>query len=324
MRCFRMTVCAGLAVCLCLCAACGGTTPSVTVTTGSDPASCVPDCAPILQPTSVVIPEATEPDAPTTEPATEATEHTHMYVSEVFAPTCIKGGYTLKTCACGSTMCTDEKGPLGHAFGTPTISRAATCTTQGIQSAVCRRCGQIQTTPTPRTPHAFGAWSVTQIASDTIRGEETCRCQSCGYTIRRTIPPYSAAIYTEAQEALDMLELINAERRKAGVRPLAFDFDRYVCVDVRARESIENFSHTRPNGQKYVSVIAEQGCVMPDAWAENLQYNIHPQYPLQSAHEILMASEGHRKNILNPVYATVSIRVLRCEAGTYVAQLFCA
>ena len=327
MRQARTAACIALAVWLCLCAGCGkamhidGTTE--TVETSSGVAAVSPSLLGSTEPESITEEPSTDTFSTTDEETTE-TKHTHIYTSEVIEPTCTKGGYTIRTCTCGDTMRTDETEALGHAFGKPVVLKASTCTANGTQKNVCTRCGYSETVPSPRAPHDFTAWVVTQQSTENLKGEESCRCKVCGYTITREIPERSAEVYTEAQEALEMLDLINEARKQAGVRPLAFDYERYVCAEVRAKESVNSFSHTRPNGEDFITVVKEQGCTVPDAWAENLQYSTNPQNPVQRAHDMLMASEEHKENILNPRYATVAIYVLRFDGGTYIAQLFFA
>ncbi len=331
MRRLRGAACAALAVWLCVCAGCGNKLPEdATTDFPTESASETAARSPLPDDISLSQIHTTDADCePSTDDALTQTEtvpsetaHVHAYASEVVAPTCTKGGYTVKTCACGNTIRTDETEPLGHAFDKPIILRASTCTVNGEQKNVCTRCGYSETVLSPRAPHDFTAWVITQNATESLKGEETCRCKVCGYTLTRLIPEKSAAVYTEAEEALAMLDLINASRKQAGVRPLAFDYARYVCAEVRAREATESFSHTRPNGEDFSTVVREQGCAAPDAWAENLQYSTNRENTIERAHEVLMASEEHRENILDPKYATVAICVLRCDKGTYIAQLF--
>lgn len=44
------------------------------------------------------------------------TPHVHKYTSEVIAPSCTIGGYTMHTCECGHSYQSDETAPLGHKY----------------------------------------------------------------------------------------------------------------------------------------------------------------------------------------------------------------
>ena len=45
---------------------------------------------------------------------TQTPQHAHNYVLTPVSPTCISGGYTLYTCACGDSFIADETDALGH------------------------------------------------------------------------------------------------------------------------------------------------------------------------------------------------------------------
>lgn len=51
-------------------------------------------------------------------------------------------------------------------------------------------------------------------------------------------------------DELYTLELINAEREKVGLPALTFNYKLYNCTKLRADETKEKLSHTRPNGKK--------------------------------------------------------------------------
>ncbi len=55
--------------------------------------------------------------------------------------------------------------------------------------------------------------------------------------------------------AREVLELVNAERARYNLRPLrlADDLNRY--ADIRAKEIVKQFSHTRPNGENGALII---------------------------------------------------------------------
>lgn len=128
-------------------------------------------------------------------------------------------------------------------------------------------------------------------------------------------------IYLPSQLEMAFLRLINEERRKVGLGELTFDLEIYECAKIRAEETIERWSHTRPDGSKYKSVYEACGFELPHWTSENLGKRF---VEVESMMDALMNSEGHRINILFDKFDAVCIAVvLNEETGLYhVAQLF--
>lgn len=117
-----------------------------------------------------------------------------------------------------------------------------------------------------------------------------------------------------------MLELVNAERAKAGLRPLVAD-ERVRAV---ARDHSADmfragyFSHTSPSGDGPAERIRRGGIPFLAA-GENLA--LAPTVDV--AHSGLMASPGHRQNILTPEFSRVGIGVVSAGAhGRMFTQNF--
>jgi len=107
-------------------------------------------------------------------------------------------------------------------------------------------------------------------------------------------------------EAL-MLELVNAERMQAGLRPLRADAElaqvaRRHAADMFARGY---FSHVTPEGRDPFDRMRAAD-VRFLAAGENLAL----ARSLQLAHDGLMDSPGHRANILRPVFGRLGVGVL--------------
>ena len=64
-----------------------------------------------------------------------------------------------------------------HTFGTWEITKAPTCTKEGIKEQYCS-CGQKQTQTIPTSDHIFGVWHIIKEATCTVNGlkERTCSC----------------------------------------------------------------------------------------------------------------------------------------------------
>ncbi len=126
---------------------------------------------------------------------------------------------------------------------------------------------------------------------------------------------------------LEILELVNIEREKAGLKPLKFWYDQHECAIIRASEinDISTFSHTRPDGRAWHTVFED--CGFDDYWklGENLALYFTSAEQVMYGATGWMNSPGHRANILNPDFDYIAIGV--CESveyeGYYAAsQLF--
>ena len=116
-------------------------------------------------------------------------------------------------------------------------------------------------------------------------------------------------------EAFEILELINAERKKEGLPEVKMDKELLDAAMLRAAECSVYYSHTRPNGtQCFTAFPAGAG-----ASGENIAIG------QQSAEEVMdgwMNSQGHRANILNGSYNSVGVGVF-CHQGIYTwVQVF--
>lgn len=119
--------------------------------------------------------------------------------------------------------------------------------------------------------------------------------------------------------ANQVLQLVNAERSKAGLSKLTMDTTLSAAAQKRAVETETSFSHTRPNGTKFSTVLAEYGISYRTS-GENLAYG------QRSPEEVVngwMNSPGHRANILNGNFNKIGIGVHQSSNGTiYWSQLF--
>lgn len=106
--------------------------------------------------------------------------HTHvMNVSEVIAPTCTTGGYTIYTCVCGETETRDYVDALGHEY--EAVVTAPTCTEVGYTTYTCACGDSYVADEVAALGHGFGEWEVTKEATEFEAGIETRAC-ACGAT----------------------------------------------------------------------------------------------------------------------------------------------
>ncbi|MBR4741685.1 MAG: hypothetical protein IK079_02140 [Desulfovibrio sp.] len=101
--------------------------------------------------------------------------------------------------------------------------------------------------------------------------------------------------------------------------PVYFDATLDEIASIRASEVAETFSHTRPNGLPWNSLLKEFG-VHWSACAENIAFG------QSTAAEVMnswLHSPGHRANILNESYTHIGIGVTRNHKGQLVwTQIF--
>ena len=101
----------------------------------------------------------------------------------------------------------------------------------------------------------------------------------------------------------EIIDLVNAERIKAGVQPLEAHPALMSGAEVRAYELKSNFSHTRPDGTDCFTAIEGQ-------LFARLGENIGQGYlDGQKAMVGWMNSPGHRANILNPRFRYIGVGV---------------
>lgn len=119
--------------------------------------------------------------------------------------------------------------------------------------------------------------------------------------------------------AQKVVNLVNKERTKAGLKVLTLDKKIEEAALVRAKEIEISFSHTRPNGSSFSTVLAEHGMNTRGS-GENIAWG---QISPEAVMDAWMNSDGHRANILNPNFTKIGVGYYRNSAGrNYWTQLF--
>ena len=119
-------------------------------------------------------------------------------------------------------------------------------------------------------------------------------------TNRPTTAPTSSG--SNASFAKQVLDLVNAERAKAGLSALSWNQQLADGAAIRAVEIQQQFSHTRPNGESCFTVI--------DGGFRTMGENIAAGYRTPEAVvNGWMNSEGHRKNILSANFKYLGVAV---------------
>ena len=118
---------------------------------------------------------------------------------------------------------------------------------------------------------------------------------------------------------LRITELVNEHRAAAGLAPVTYSAKISKAAQVRAAESEQSFSHTRPDGRYFSTVFAEHGITYRYS-GENIAWG------QKSPEEVVTAwmnSAGHRANILNAKFTQLGVGYRQNARGVnYFTQLF--
>lgn len=117
-----------------------------------------------------------------------------------------------------------------------------------------------------------------------------------------------------------LVSLINAERRARGLEELSVDPDLVRLARMRAEDMRDKgyFSHYSPTYGWPYDMERQAGIRARVMGAENLAQ----ARDVDRAHMMLMASSGHRANLLNPAHDSIGVAVVPIPYGVLVVQLF--
>lgn len=104
----------------------------------------------------------------------------------------------------------------------------------------------------------------------------------------------------------EVLSLVNQERVRNGLDKLTWGDTCAEAAEIRAREQVELYSHTRPDGTPWSTACVEPSANSTYTEGENLVVGNSAVSP-ESAVAAWMNSETHRQNILNPAYTKLAV-----------------
>ena len=131
----------------------------------------------------------------------------------------------------------------------------------------------------------------------------------CAVTVKAVNAPQGEIMTSMASE---VAALVNSERAKVGAKALTVDADLTAAANIRAKEIVTLFSHTRPDGTSCTTVSNK---VMGE--------NIAMGYT--NASRVMdgwMNSQGHRENILRSYFGSIGVGAYRYNGTMYWVQLF--
>ena len=112
--------------------------------------------------------------------------------------------------------------------------------------------------------------------------------------------------------AQSVVRQVNQERAKQGLSALRVDPKLTAAAQIRAREIVEKFSHTRPDGTKWSTVSSV-------AYGENIAKGQRTADKVMAA---WMTSSGHCANILRASYGSIGVACVKSGGVYYWVQLF--
>ena len=115
-----------------------------------------------------------------------------------------------------------------------------------------------------------------------------------------------------------VLDLVNQERSKAGLKPYSMDWELQRVARIKACDMAENryFSHTSPAYGSPFDMMKQYGISYRSAGENIAQGQRSPSEVMQA----WMNSTGHRENILKPDFTHLGVGY--CETGNHWVQMF--
>ncbi len=125
---------------------------------------------------------------------------------------------------------------------------------------------------------------------------------------------------SESAYAAEVVRLVNEERAKEGLAALKTDAAVQSAAQIRAKETVTLFSHTRPDGSSCFTALQSAGAKYSTA-GENIAYGQKTPAEVVNA---WMNSEGHRANIMNSSFTTIGVGCYKSGNTYYWSQFFTA
>ncbi len=132
----------------------------------------------------------------------------------------------------------------------------------------------------------------------------------------------SSELASAASKEQQMVNYINQARKEAGLSTLQVNSQITVAARAKSKDMAVNnyFSHDSPTYGSFTDLLQYYG-INYRAAGENLAWNTNGS--VSAAHNGLMNSTGHRKNILNSNFQYVGVGIyVRNDGRHYFTQLF--
>lgn len=202
--------------------------------------------------------EETKPEKTEPEPTKKPTENTKPSRPKPTEPSVPKESEPQHV----QTEPTEETKPHTHKYNRKTTKKA-TCTNDGVNTFTCS-CGKSYTEKIDKTGHKWSEWKTTKEPTTDTEGNSQRTCSTCQESENKTISklppenPNNDTVVTKSQlQQIEkgFLSLVNDERKKVGVSELTTNSHLESVAQTRSNEIISKWSHTRPNGEPFHSLI---------------------------------------------------------------------
>lgn len=156
--------------------------------------------------------------------------------------------------------------------------------------------------------------------ADLFANKGNCTGDNCNQTPvpTETVKPTTPTLPTANSDVQAVFDLVNKERKANGLGAVMLSDELCKVADVRAKEIVKSFSHTRPNGTSCFTAFKENGVSYRYA-GENIAYGQKTATIVMNA---WMNSAGHRANILNKNFGKIGIACYNFNGVKYWVQLF--
>ena len=122
----------------------------------------------------------------------------HDYQETVIAPACTAEGYTDYQCSrCGDSYQGNYVPASGHSYGSGTVTKQATCETDGERTFQCKYCEEAYTLTIPAFGHSYGMGHMIKEPTCLSEGVWEYECQNCGGTYTETTDKGDHDFYTQ-------------------------------------------------------------------------------------------------------------------------------
>ena len=168
----------------------------------------------------------------------------------------------------------------------------------------------------------------TQMQTQTVvqgQGIQTSSAQTAAASIptvvitpQNTTQTMNISSQAPTELAKSILNLLNETRAANGLPALKYSADLQTAADTRAMESVQNFSHLRPNGSGCETAVTVDYMVT----GENLIQVTSEFATAAIMVDTWMNSPTHRNNILLSSFTDVAVGVYVVNGITYVSTVF--
>lgn len=128
----------------------------------------------------------------------------------------------------------------------------------------------------------------------------------------------STSTSSNAAFTKEVLRLVNIERAKEGLSQLTTNSTLEKAAYIRSQEIKQSFSHTRPNGSSFSTILKEMN-ISYQAAGENIAYG---QKTPEAVVNAWMNSSGHRANIMSKNFNKLGVGCYISNNVVYWTQIF--